>query len=274
MSQAIDPFRVTDKLDASALDVMIARLEVRGRHPGFAGPLSSYLDRMKIDGKARVLDLGCGTGIAARMVAQRPGFKGSVLGIDLSEYLIEAARRLAEQEKLFGRISFEVGDSHALRLAPASFDAVIAHTLVSHVDSPAKVLAEMRRLLPQGATACIFDGDYASMTFELADEDRGRRMDEAIVASLVTHPRVLRQLPRLLKQAGFVVETVLPSVIADVGAADFWKSGIKAYAKLAPRAGLISEADASSWLQELLAVSAAGEFFGSCVYYAYIVRAV
>lgn len=274
MAQALDPFRLTNKLDASALDVMIARLEARGRHRNFSGPLCAYLDRMKIDGKANVLDLGCGTGIVARLIAQRPGFRGSVLGIDLSEHLVEAANRFAEQEKLLDRVRFEAGDSRALGLAAGSFDAVIAHTLFSHVDDPPRVLAEMRRLLPHGATICIFDGDYASMTFELADERRSRHMDEAIVASLVTHPRILRRLPRLFKEARFVIETVIPSVIADVGVADFWKSGIETYAKLAPRAGIVSEAEVSSWLEDLLVASVAGEFFGSCVYYAYIARAV
>jgi ubiquinone/menaquinone biosynthesis C-methylase UbiE len=229
---------------------------------------------MGIDDKANVLDLGCGTGVAARAIAQRPGFKGSVLGTDLSEYLIAAANQLAGQEKLQDRVRFETGNSHALGLASKSFDAVVAHTLFSHLDDPPRVLAEMRRLLPQGAMVCIFDGDYASMTFELADEQHSRRMDEAIVASLVTNPRILRQLPRLLKQAGFVIETVIPSVIAEVGVADFWKSGIEAYAKLAPRAGIVSEAEVSSWLVELLAASAAGEFFGSCVYYAYVARTI
>ncbi|WP_145717768.1 methyltransferase domain-containing protein [Mesorhizobium tianshanense] len=274
MAQALDPFRLTDKLDPNALEVMITRLEARGGHPNFAGPLSAYLDRMEIDDKANVLDLGCGTGVAARAIAQRPGFGGSVLGIDLSDYLVDAAKRLAEREKLSDRVRFEAGDSRALGLQSGSLDAVVAHTLFSHLDDPPRTLAEMRRLLPQGASACIFDGDYASMTFELSDERRSRHMDDAIVASLVTNPRILRQLPRLLKQAGFVIETVIPSIIAEIGGADFWRSGIEAYAKLAPRAGIVDEAEASSWLDELLAASAAGEFFGCCVYYAYIARAV
>lgn len=273
MAQALDPFRLTAELDPKALDVMVARLEARGKHPNFAQPLSAYLDRMAIDDKAKILDLGCGTGVAARAIARRPGFMGSVLGIDLSDHLVEAAKRLAQQEELSDRVRFETGDSHALGLQSESFDAVVAHTLFSHLDDPARALAEMRRLIPQGATICIFDGDYASMTFELSDERRSRQMDDAIVASLVTNPRVLRQLPRLLKQAGFAIEAVIPSIIAEVGVADFWKSGIETYATLAPRAGLVSEAEASSWLEELLAASAAGEFFGSCVYYAYIARA-
>lgn len=274
MSESLDPFRITNKLDPGALDIMVARLETRGHHPHFAKPLSGYLDRMGIDGKAEILDLGCGTGIAARAIARRPKFRGSVLGIDLSNHLVQAARSLAADEGLDERLRFETGDSHTLELAPGSFDAVVAHTLFSHLDDPVKVLAEMHRVLRLGGTVGIFDGDYASMTFELADEARSRRMDEAIVASLVTNPRILRRLPRLLKQTGFAVDAVIPSIIAEAGVAEFWISGIEAYAKLAPGAGILSETDTAAWLDELSAASASGEFFGSCVYYAYVARAV
>ena len=62
----------------------------------------------------------------------------------------------------------------------------------------------------------------------------------------------MRQLPRLLKDARFAVDAVMPSIIAEVGVADFWKSGVEAYAKLAPRAGIVSEAEVTAWLDELL----------------------
>ena len=274
MPQAVDPFRITNKLESSTLDVIVGRLETRGHHPRFAKPLCDYLDRMDIDGKANVLDLGCGTGIAARAIAQRPGFKGSILGIDLSGYLIQAARGFAAQETLSDRVRFETGDSHTLGLAPGSFDAVVAHTLFSHLDDPAQVLIEMRRVLRPEGLVGIFDGDYASMTFELADEARSRQMDDAIVGSLMTNPRILRRLPRLLKKAGFAVEVVIPSIITDVGNADFWKSSVEALAKLAPVAGILNEAETTAWREELLDASTRGEFFGSCVYYAYIARAI
>jgi ubiquinone/menaquinone biosynthesis C-methylase UbiE len=274
MTGPLDPFRITDKLDRTALDVMTARLEARGRHPKFVCPLSAYLDRMSIDARANVLDLGCGTGVIARGIAQRPGFLGSVAGIDLSDHLVAAANQLSAEENLTGRVHFESGDCHALNSAPGSFDAVIAHTLFSHVTEPPAVLAEMRRVLAPGGIACIFDGDYASMTFEMGDDQRSRRMDDAITASLVTNPRILRQLPRLLKAAGFAVEAVLPSVITEAGTADFWKAAFEAYAVLAPRAGIISEAEAKSWKDDLLAASDQGVFFASCVYYAYVIRPV
>jgi SAM-dependent methyltransferase len=147
---------------------------------------------------------------------------------------------------------------------------VIAHTLFSHLNDPAKVLAEMRRVLRPGGVIGIFDGDYASLTFELGDEQRSRQMDEALIASLVTNPRVLRQMPRLLKRAGFVVGAVIPSIITEAGSAEFWKGSIESYVALVPSAGVITQAEAAEYRDELMAISARGEFFGSCVYYAYV----
>jgi SAM-dependent methyltransferase len=270
MSKAVDPFRVTNQLDPSVLEVIAHRLEARGRHPSFAKPLTDYLDRMAIDTRNDVLDLGCGTGIAARAIASRPGFKGSVLGIDLSDHLVQAATRHAAGEGLSNRVRFKVGDSQTLDLRPAAFDAVIAHTLFSHLGEPAKVLAEMRRVLRPDGVIGIFDGDYASLTFELGDEQRSRQMDDAIISSLVTNPRILRQMPRLLKHAGFAVAAVMPSIITEAGRADFWKSSIESYAAIVPSAGLITQAEATEWRDELMAISARGEFFSSCVYYAYV----
>ena len=78
MSSALDPFRLTNKLEPSALDVMVARLEARGHHPYFARPLVDYLDRMDIDRMADVLDLGCGTGIGGGSRHLVPGLEGKL----------------------------------------------------------------------------------------------------------------------------------------------------------------------------------------------------
>ncbi len=265
-----DPFRLTNQLDPAALDVIADRLETRGRHPCFTKALADYLDRMAIDDRTDVLDLGCGTGIVARAIAGRPGFRGTVLGIDRSPHLVQAAARLAAETALGDRVRFVVGDAQQLDRPTGSVDAVVAHTLFSHLEDPGRTLAEMRHVLRSGGTIGLFDGDYASLTFELADPERSRQMDEAVVGSLMTNPRILRQLPRLLRQAGFTLDAVLPSIVTEAGSADFWRGSIETYAKLAPHAGRVSAATTATWLAELLAISERGEFFGSCVYYAYV----
>ena len=87
-----DPYRVTDQLDDAVLDAIATRLEVRGRHPVFVRMMDEYLDAMGIDDANAVIDLGCGTGVAARRIAGRSGFSGHVTGIDRSPFLIAAAR--------------------------------------------------------------------------------------------------------------------------------------------------------------------------------------
>ena len=77
---ALDPFRITDKLEDPLLEVMVSRLEVRGKHWFFQKVLREYLDAMAVDSAETVLDMGCGTGVAARTIARRANFPGRVQG--------------------------------------------------------------------------------------------------------------------------------------------------------------------------------------------------
>ena len=82
-------------------------------------------------------------------------------GIDQSPAFIAAAERLAADDGVGDRVEFVVGDAHALDFPAASFDAAVAHTLVSHVRDPLAVLAEAARVVRPGGRVAIFDGDYA-----------------------------------------------------------------------------------------------------------------
>jgi len=88
---AVDVYRITDQLDDATLDVLIVRLEARGKHPRFEMMMREYLDAMAIDSARYILDLGCGTGVVARTIARRPPFAGRVMGVDRSPHLVAAA---------------------------------------------------------------------------------------------------------------------------------------------------------------------------------------
>src|SRR5687767_8769875 len=196
----MDVYGMTDKLDTTLLEVIVNRLEARGSHPFFIKMLQEYLQAMDIDEAKTVLDMGCGTGVAARMIALRAGFSGRVTGMDLSPYLIEAATRLAQKAGVASQIEFRTGDSHSLDLPDNAFDAVVAHTLVSHVSNPLAVVKEAARVVKPDGMVGIFDGDYASLTFDQENPTKGKADDEAILKAIVTNPRVMRQMPRLLRK--------------------------------------------------------------------------
>jgi ubiquinone/menaquinone biosynthesis C-methylase UbiE len=269
---AMDPFGRTDRLDDAMLEALVSRFEARGKHARFAAMLQEYLEAMKIPRDAAVLDLGCGTGLAARAIARSRGFSGRVIGVDLSPYFVAAAGRLANEEGVGERVEFRSGDARSLGLADASFDAVVAHTLLSHVEDPLSVLKEAARVAKPGAMVGVFDGDYASLTFDQADAAKGKADDEALIGAIVTNPRVMRQLPRLLRAAGLELVASFPNVLTEIGTASFWASGIQAFRRLLPRAGAMTEHEANAWADGLLRDSEAGVFFGSSNYYAYVAR--
>jgi hypothetical protein len=118
----------------------------------------------------------------------------------------------------------------------------------------------------------IFDGDYASLTFDHADPMKGKAHDEALINALVTNPRVMRQLPRLLRAAGLELITSFSYVLSEIGKANFWASAIDAYRKLVVKAGAMTENEADNWATALRNDSETGIFFGSSNYYAYVAR--
>ena len=79
------------------------------------------------------------------------------------------------------------------------------------------MLAEAARIAKPGASIGIFDGDYASLTFGNPDPDQGKRDDEAVIAAIVTNPRVMRQMPVLAREAGLELVASFPYVLAEVG---------------------------------------------------------
>jgi ubiquinone/menaquinone biosynthesis C-methylase UbiE len=269
---AFDVYGMTDKLSDSIADVIVARLEARGKNARFQHMMHEYFDAMQIDSAKQVLDLGCGTGVASRGMCTRQAFSGAVTGIDLSPYLIQVAQRLCAEEGLGQRISFRAGDTRSLNVGDESFDAVVAHTLVSHVENPLAVIREAARAVRRGGWVGIFDGDYASMTFGHPDPSEGKKYDEAIQQAVITNPRVMRDMPRLLDAAGLRLVDSFAHVLADVGTSDFWAPAIESFRKLVPQSGILSTDQIGAWADARVRDSNEGVFFGASNFYAYVAR--
>jgi 2-polyprenyl-3-methyl-5-hydroxy-6-metoxy-1,4-benzoquinol methylase len=268
----LDPWGSTDALSAAELDPMAARLEQRGQQPRFAAMLDDYLGAMDIDRAASVLDMGCGTGVVARTIAKRPGFRGRIVGVDLSPDFIIRAGALAREEGVGDHVSFEAGDTAALGLADSSFDAIVAHTLLSHVEDPVGILREARRLLAPTGTMAVFDVDWAALTHDAADGSISDILDGKPVGMFFAQPRAMRQLPRWAREAALKVETVRGYVFCEVGRADYSMAGIVGLSGQLATTGYVSEAKAAAWLAALAQASEAGEYFGASNLYAYFLR--
>jgi len=216
--------------------------------------------------------MGCGTGMVARTIVQRPGFAGTVTGIDLSPALVEVATRLATEEGVSARVTFQVGDTRCLDFPDAVFDGVVAHTLMNHVDDPVAVVKEAARVVKPGGRVSIFDSDFSTLAFNHLDPAQGSAYDAAVINALVTNPRIMRQMPQALRTAGLELITALPYVLADIGKADYWRASIESYRRLIPQGGTMTAEEAGAWADALLKDSEAGVFFGACNFYSYVAK--
>jgi ubiquinone/menaquinone biosynthesis C-methylase UbiE len=101
--------------------------------PTKLAPLQAALESLP-DPPARVLDVGTGTGVAARLAA-RLFPEAKVTGVDASPGMIDEARRLATGE------TYEVADASKLPFATASFDLVTLNNMIPFFDEIARVTA-------------------------------------------------------------------------------------------------------------------------------------
>lgn len=269
---ARDPHRFVNELDGGAIERLIARLESRAKDRVFTRLFDKYASRLALPASARVLEVGCGTGATLRALARRADFAGKAVGIDHSPAFIAAARQFAQDENVSERVEFRVGDAHDLDFPAGTFDAAIAHTLISHVTDPAVVLREMVRVVRPGATVVIFDGDYASLTYALPDHELGRQMDAALAAAAFNNPRIMRELPRLLPGMGLKLIEAWGDAVAEIGRASYFKSFAETYAPYVTNAGLLSAPVVDAWLAEQEQAMDNGTFFASCNYYTYLAR--
>ena len=92
--------------------------------PSFAATTSACARPPNIGPTDRVLDIGCGAGQTTRDAA-RAASSGSVLGVDISEQMLERARRLTLEAGL-RNITYELGDAQVHRFQPAYFDVLIS----------------------------------------------------------------------------------------------------------------------------------------------------
>jgi ubiquinone/menaquinone biosynthesis C-methylase UbiE len=116
------------------------------RRPDFLAPLESALGRLSEPPK-RVLDIGTGTGAAARLVAARYA-DAEVIGVDVSERMLDEARRLSDST----RVTYRTADAERLPFDAASFDLVTLNNMIPFFEELARVVA------PNGHLVVAFTG--------------------------------------------------------------------------------------------------------------------
>jgi 2-polyprenyl-3-methyl-5-hydroxy-6-metoxy-1,4-benzoquinol methylase len=153
--------------DAALIDVTLPLVD------GLVEHLRSGID---------VLDVGCGHGHAANLIADAfPATR--VTGIDISEEGIAAARAEAQRLRL-GNARFDVRD--ALTVEPGSYDLVTAFDVIHDLPAPSQTVAAIAQALRPGGTFLMVDIAASSHLHENLEHPLGPALYTASIFHCMT----------------------------------------------------------------------------------------
>ncbi|MCW5621926.1 MAG: ubiquinone/menaquinone biosynthesis methyltransferase, partial [Burkholderiales bacterium] len=104
----------------------------------------------------RVLDVACGTGLIAFAAAEAVGPQGHVVGIDLADRMVDAARRRAVESEV-SNATFARMDAEHLDLPDSSFDVALCAFGLMYMPDPEQAVCEMRRVLRPGGRLLVLE---------------------------------------------------------------------------------------------------------------------
>lgn len=163
---------------------------------------TAWLDAAGLRRGERVLDVACGTGVVARLAAERVGPEGAVTGVDINPAMLAVARSVSSRG---AAIEWHEASAESMPLPDGSFDVVLSSLGLQFVADKASALREMRRVLaPDGRLAVATVGPTPPL-FAILEQALARHLKPEVAAFM----RVVfslyepQELERLTAGAGF-----------------------------------------------------------------------
>lgn len=263
-----DVWSAVQDLDKATQESLAEVLEKRGADAQQRAMRHAFLHEVPFPRDARVLDVGCGTGVLTRLLARWPNVS-SVVGVDPAPALLAKARVAAAD---MPNVSFEEADGRSLPFDDALFDVVAFDSTLSHVPGPERAIEEAFRVLRAGGCLAVFDGDYATATVALDDHDPLQVCVDAMMANSVTDRRIMRRLTNLVASRGFEVASFRSFGFAETGSDGYMLTVVDRGADLLCSQGHIGRETATALREEARRRLQAGRFFGHIAYVCLVAR--
>ncbi|MEV5412294.1 methyltransferase domain-containing protein [Thermopolyspora sp. NPDC052614] len=224
--------------ETSATERLIQVLDALDARPAAARLRQRSYDLLRAEPGDRVIDVGCGTGLAAAELAAR-GVKS--LGLDLDDRMIAEARRRHPDAE------FQVADALRLPFGDGELTGYRAERVLHNLPDMPAALAEARRVLAPDGRIVLLGQDWDTFIIDSDDPDLTRTILHAR-ANLVPNPRSARRYRALLLDAGFA--DVEAEVHTGVFTDPLMLPLIAGVAQAVRAAGAITEEQRAAWIAE------------------------
>ena len=148
-----------------------------------------------------VLDLGSGAGFDSFLAAKKVGASGKVIGVDMTEEMVNKAVALATKYG-YGNVEFRLGDIENLPVESGSIDAVISNCVINLAPDKVKVFSEAYRVLKRGGRMYISD---IVLLKELSDKQKS---DGELLCGCVAGALLKDDYIHEIEKAGFEVKVL------------------------------------------------------------------
>ena len=217
----------------------------------------------------RVLDIGTGPGFVANAIADVVGPTGSVLGVDISEPMLQLARARCAAKPW---IDLQFGNATQLPVAAETFDIAISVQVYEYIPAVEVAMAELYRVLRPGGRAAIISTDWQSLAWNANDANRMQRVLTAF-AEHCPHQALPRDLRPQIAAAGLQLthQQIIPQFNPTYDETRYsyaLANGIRAFV---PGRQGVTTAEAAEWAADLQAISAEGNYVFSLNQYLCVV---
>lgn len=181
-------------------------------HLGGIKATERLLEGCRIKFGSDVLDIGCGTGYTACLIAKRYG--AQVVAADISVRVLERARERIMAQSAGEQVTLVQADIHALDFPAETFDVVIAESVLVFCDKP-RATAEVHRVLKHGGV--FGDNEF---TFLKQPTPEWKTLLSSAYFGLDIQPLLSEEWQGLFERTGFV------NVSAEVSRLNLWEQFI------------------------------------------------
>ena len=237
-------------------------LETRGADPQQREMRRGFLSDIPFPTNAKVLEVGCGTGVLTRAIA-RVSNVSAIAGVDPATSLLERARALSSDLPM---VTYQVADGRSLPFDDESFDVVVFDSTLCHVPGSDQAVAEAYRVTRFGGWLAAFDGDYATTTVALSAFDPLQACVETMMSNSLHDRWLVRRLPNMVRTAGFDDVRFRNFGYVEAGEGGYMVTIIDRGADFLHASGQISDETATALKAEARQRVENGSFFGFIAY--------
>jgi len=122
------------------------------------------IDMMDLRGGEKVLDVGVGSGYYIPWICKRLS-RGTIIGIDISEQMLDRARDRAERDGCGSRAVFRKEDAEKMGFASNTFDAAVTMFALTSIPDWKSTVSEMLRVVKPGGCFIVLDTGRPTKTW-------------------------------------------------------------------------------------------------------------